>query len=33
LLKIEKQLSGDRLNKLIKDKYADLSQLIIEVAS
>jgi cell division protease FtsH len=33
LLKIEKQLSGDRLNKLIKDKYEDLSQLIIEVAS
>ena len=33
LLKMEKQLSGDRLNQLIKDKYTDLSQLIIEVAS
>jgi len=33
LLKREKQLSGDGLNLLIKDKYADLSQLIIEVAS
>jgi cell division protease FtsH len=33
LLKREKQLSGDGLNKLIKDKYEDLSQLIIEVAS
>lgn len=33
LLKIEKQLSGDRLNKLIKCKYEDLSQLIIQVAS
>ena len=33
LLKKEKQISGDVLNQLIKDKYADLSQLIIEVAS
>jgi len=33
LLKREKQLSGDRLNQIIEDKYADLSQLIIEVAS
>jgi ATP-dependent metalloprotease FtsH len=33
LLKSEKQLSGARLNQLIKDKYEDLSQLIFEVAS
>jgi len=33
LLKKEKQLSADSLNKLINDKYSDLSQLIIEVAS
>ena len=33
LLKKEKQLSADRLNQLINDKYTDLSQLIIEVAS
>ena len=33
LLKKEKQLSADTLNQIIEDKYADLSQLIIEVAS
>jgi cell division protease FtsH len=33
LLKRDKQLSADVLNQLIKDKYAGLSQLIIEVAS
>jgi ATP-dependent metalloprotease FtsH len=33
LLKKEKQLSAERLKQLINDKYADLSQLIIDVAS